>query len=215
MEPNASCLVCGAPLVRDPAKLANAHYFACREHKAQAAKLAGPSAATLEAFKKGRVKGHKRRAGIPHSEDTRQRMAESHRKMWAANPDRRKAQARGADHYKWKGGVTPLAISIRVCAKSLFWYKQVKRAANFACEICGTRSGKLESHHKRPFAYLMDWYEITSLEQALDCPEMFDLNNGMCLCQRCHAGIHGKKFKGSAVDLFVYPTMFLKEGDYV
>lgn len=215
MQPNTTCIVCDAPLYRTPKQLAKIRYATCSNaHRHEAASIFGPSPATQVAFKKGRVKGHTRREGTSHTEDTRQRMAESQRKLWAATPGRGKMQARGAGHYKWKGGITPLTVSIRVCAKSLYWYKQVKRAANFACEICSTRGGKLEAHHKRPFAYLMDWHQITSLEAAQDCRELFDLNNGMCLCQQCHAGIHGKKFKGSHVDLFVYPTMFLKETDY-
>jgi len=215
MKPNTKCIVCDMPLYREPAHLAKIRYATCSNaHRHEAARILGPSPATIEAFKKGRQKGHKRRLGHKHTEESRAKMKESHVKMWATKAGRAEKQARGEAHYKWKGGVTPLTIAIRVCSKSMKWYRTVKQAAGYTCQLCNVRGGRLETHHLRPFAYLLDWHSITTLEEAHACDELWDLSNGMCLCARCHAGIHGKKYKGAPVGLFVYPTMFLKETDY-
>ena len=215
MQPNTNCIVCGVPLYRPAKQLAKIRYATCSNaHRHEAAAVFGASPATQAAFKKGQVKGHTRLKGAKHTDETRAKMKDSHKKMWAASPDRGKQQARGENHYKWKGGVTPTTIAIRICSKSMKWYRTVKAAANYTCQLCHISGGRMETHHLRPFAYLMDWYQITSVEAAQECPELWDLNNGMCLCQRCHAGIHGKKFKGAPVGMFVYPTMFLKESDY-
>lgn len=56
------------------------------------------------------------------------------------------------------------------------WKKQVKINANFTCDCCGKRGGKLHSHH------LNDYH--THKELATD------INNGVCLCQECHMEFH-------------------------
>lgn len=59
------------------------------------------------------------------------------------------------------------------------WAKEVKAAAGFACQFCGSTE-KLESHHIKP---------------VCDFPELrFDISNGVCLCHSCHVKAHGGAF---------------------
>lgn len=60
------------------------------------------------------------------------------------------------------------------------WRKEVKKKANFLCKCCGKNpSGKLVSHHLDGF----HWKKESRL----------DINNGVCLCRKCHTSFH-KKF---------------------
>ena len=63
---------------------------------------------------------------------------------------------------------------------------------NFTCQECGVRSGNgkavyLEAHHCRiSFSEIMNKYKITTIEEAVLCPELWDINNGLTLCVPCH-----------------------------
>lgn len=63
------------------------------------------------------------------------------------------------------------------------WAKQVKADANYTCDCCGKRGGKLNSHH-------LDGYHW--------CEERrIDITNGVCLCKECHDEFHKKYGKGN------------------
>ena len=62
------------------------------------------------------------------------------------------------------------------------WKQQVKEQANFTCDCCEQRGGKLHSHH-------LDGYNW--------CRERrLDLTNGVCLCEQCHNLFHRSKDNG-------------------
>lgn len=56
------------------------------------------------------------------------------------------------------------------------WKQEVKRQANYTCDICGQRGGKLHSHH-------LDGYKWCKTRRR-------DLTNGVCLCEHCHKDFH-------------------------
>jgi len=72
------------------------------------------------------------------------------------------------------------------------WRSDVFFRDNFTCQECGVRSGNgkavyLEAHHCRiSFSEIMNKYKITTIEEAVLCPELWDINNGLTLCVPCH-----------------------------
>lgn len=90
------------------------------------------------------------------------------------------------NHYNWKGGFTPLYNAIRGCAVYNLWRKAVFHKDKFQCQDCGNIGGRLEAHHIYPFAKLLEDNEIISLGQAIRIEELWNINNGITLCQRCH-----------------------------
>ena len=65
------------------------------------------------------------------------------------------------------------------------WRLKVFQRDNFTCQECEQRGGSLESHHIIPFKDLFG----TSIEHRI-----FDIDNGITLCQKCHAKID--KYRG-------------------
>lgn len=94
---------------------------------------------------------------------------------------------RGKKHWAWKGGRRSLRPIIQSCYKSRDWRKNIFERDNYTCVLCGARGGKLNvDHYPKAFAYILDDYNIQSLDDALNCPELWDTNNGRTLCVDCH-----------------------------
>ena len=100
---------------------------------------------------------------------------------------------KGENNYNWKGGVNTLYGAIRSCFEYRQWRSDVFARDSFTCQKCGdNRGGNLISHHKKAFIKILQYYEITTLEQALRCEELWSINNGITLYKDCHREVHRK-----------------------
>lgn len=88
----------------------------------------------------------------------------------------------GKNHPHWKGGITPLNQKIKNGIEYRLWREAVYSRDNWTCQECGTRGGRLNAHHIKPFAKF---------------PELrFAIDNGITLCIKCHLIIrHNQKTK--------------------
>lgn len=92
----------------------------------------------------------------------------------------------GENASRWDGGITELHKLIRGCAKYKEWIKQVFERDNYKDVITGLRSQNLNAHHINPFSELLKTYNIKSLEDANNCKELWDINNGITLDRDNH-----------------------------
>jgi len=99
--------------------------------------------------------------------------------------------------HHWGNGLsTPLRKAIRECFKYRQWRSDIFTRDNFRCVFCGN-SGYIEAdHYPKSFAEIFYGYNIKSVEDAINCEELWNINNGRTLCEDCHkkTGNHGKKF---------------------
>ena len=93
----------------------------------------------------------------------------------------------------WRGGVSSLEHLIRTNIKSRQWRDDILTRDEFTCQKCGKVGGKLHAHHIIRFASILQKYEITTLEEALECDELWSLNNGVTFCKECHKGMYRKE----------------------
>lgn len=116
-------------------------------------------------------KGNKNWLGRHHTEETRQKKRLLFREN---NP-------------AWQGGVTPLKRQIRNCFFYRQWRSDIFKRDDFMCQSCGKRGGRIEAdHYPKKFSVIFDENKIESLEQAENCEELWNLNNGRTLCFDCH-----------------------------
>lgn len=88
---------------------------------------------------------------------------------------------------------TGLRKRIRLSYKWKIWRDTIFKQDNFICQDCGLQSKKgfgkrvrLEAHHNHEsFASLLDRLKITTMEQALECEELWNAT-GITLCKQCH-----------------------------
>ena len=117
-------------------------------------------------------KGKKRK---PLSKETRLKISESHK---------------GEKSSLWKGGCSllyPIKRVIRKLFKYRLWRSDVFKRDNYTCQICGARGEYLEAHHRfKRFIDIIKEYNIQTLDEAINCEELWDIDNGMTLCTKCH-----------------------------
>ena len=193
--PNCSCVVCGLPLYRRPSDLACVRHVACMQHRAEAQKRSGITPAQVAGLSQGRRKGTNNGTGYRHRAESRLKASESHKAWCEANPDMvaaRGEKTRGEAHYKWAGGVSNLAQSIRRMTEYRRWADAI-RERDGCCVQCGATDG-LDSHHKRPFSDLLRKNSISSRDDARKCAALWDISNGETLCQEHHYEAHGRNY---------------------
>lgn len=91
----------------------------------------------------------------------------------------------------WKGGVSKLSALIRASFKYRQWRSDVFTRDNFTCQGCGIQSGcghtvYFEAHHIKSLSEIIKTNNIKTLEDALNCEELWNINNGETLCLDCH-----------------------------
>jgi hypothetical protein len=101
----------------------------------------------------------------------------------------RKANA-GPNNPNWKGGITSLIQQIRNTDQYKQWRYAVYLKNNFTCQACDVKKvGRniiLDADHITALSELIVRHSVTSVEQALLTPELWDVGNGRCLCRPCH-----------------------------
>jgi len=129
--------------------------------------------------------------GKKFSEATRKRMGDSHRgkkrKPFTLETRIKISDSRkGSKSYLWQGGKTELKKSIKNTLQYKEWRLSVYKRDNFSCVGCGIHNDDLNCDHIKPYALIIKEKNIESVEQALNCPELWDIDNGRTLCYPCH-----------------------------
>jgi hypothetical protein len=133
--------------------------------------------------------------GKKASKETRLKLSKVHKgkKLWTEEQKKQISERmKGENNPQWKGGITSLAKQINKNYKYRQWRDDVFTRDNFTCQMCGKKGGKLNAHHIKSFSSILQYYEITTLEEALECDELWNINNGITLCEKCHIKIHKK-----------------------
>jgi len=87
----------------------------------------------------------------------------------------------------WKGGTTSLAMLVRNHPEYTKWRTAVFKRDDFTCRTCGVRGVYIEAdHYPKPFAEILKKLKPRDVKTALQCEELWDINNGRSLCRPCH-----------------------------
>ena len=109
--------------------------------------------------------------GKHHSDETKKKMRDSHL---------------GPKCNLWKGGITKLKRHILNLDYYKQWRSNIFQRDNWTCQTCGKRGIALEAHHIIRLADILIEYNIKTIEEAISCKELWDINNGVTLCKDCH-----------------------------
>ena len=103
----------------------------------------------------------------------------------------------GINNPNWKGGVTILSHSIRTSFQYGYWRQQVLMRDGFKCKKCGAAGGDLNAHHIKHFHVLLKEAQrflplFNGSDAIMAYSPMWDVNNGIALCDTCHKMEHSK-----------------------
>jgi hypothetical protein len=95
---------------------------------------------------------------------------------------------------------TLLKLKIRNTTKYLNWRLSILKRDNFTCKIChasvkDNKSLRLDVHHAKTFNDICNENSVSTVEQALGCEELWNLNNGVSICYRCHKDVEELRTK--------------------
>jgi UV DNA damage repair endonuclease len=96
---------------------------------------------------------------------------------------------------------TPLLkLKIRNTTKYLNWRISILKRDNFTCKICHAslkenKSLRLDVHHPKTFDDICTENNVSTIEQALACKELWDTNNGVSICYTCHKDVEKLRTK--------------------
>lgn len=127
------------------------------------------------------------------SKETRSKMGESHigHKVSVKTLEHIKQLSKGKfgkDHPCWKEDKKhPLHKAIRKLYKYVEWRTFIFTRDNFTCVLCNATKCYIEAdHYPVRFADILKDKSIKSIEEALNCVELWDTDNGRVLCKPCH-----------------------------
>jgi len=153
----------------------------------------------LTSFKKGHKPWNKNKKGIHLSPETefkkRELMGNTRGFKKGQIPWNKglKGFMAGEKNPSWKGGITPLVNQIRNHFKSRQWRCDVFERDNYTCQLCNQKGKYLEAdHYPKRFSKILEEYNIRTLKEALNCEELWNINNGRTLCLKCHNSTKGK-----------------------
>lgn len=94
---------------------------------------------------------------------------------------------RGSLNPQWKGGVTSLGQAIRHLPIYYLWVNKVFIRDDYTCQGCLKRGGLLEADHIEMFSEIIGRNCIKTVDGAINCSELWEIDNGQTLCVGCHA----------------------------
>jgi len=93
---------------------------------------------------------------------------------------------KGSNHPNWQGGITPLRALIRNLIEYKNWRKEVFKRDDYTCQECDKTKCYVEAHHIKEFYKILEDNNIKTLKDAQNCEELWDIDNGITLCDDCH-----------------------------
>ena len=97
----------------------------------------------------------------------------------------------GANSHNWKGGTGDLINKIRLLPKYSEWRLDIYKRDNYTCQECNRKRIKgdrviLQCDHIKPLSLIISENNLIDTESAMNCFELWDINNGRIVCYECH-----------------------------
>lgn len=113
--------------------------------------------------------------GYKHTDDAKNKMSESRK---------------GDKCYNWKGGITKLNLHIRALPRYKNICSDLMKEVDYTDKFTGIRGGVLACHHIIPQNVIIRMYDIKTIDDARNCPLLFDKHNMIVMLASAHDKFH-------------------------
>jgi hypothetical protein len=134
---------------------------------------------------------------IPRTEEVKQKISNSHKGKPKSNEHKEKMRIiklqtspTGENSPLWKGGITKLNLHIRVLPRYKNICKSLMEEKNYTDHFKNIRGKLLACHHIIPQNTLIKRYNITNIDEARECPQLFDKTNLIVMLSSAHDKFH-------------------------
>ena len=173
----------------------------------------------LKSFEKIVRKEFNRRLflSLQHQQQQQQGITDINQQRKLEIQDERKQEEEAITNYDAAAAANSLStpilkLRLRNSSKYLNWRIAILKRDNFRCQICSAsikdnKTLRLEVHHAKTFNEIFKENNITNIKQALECKEIWNLDNGVCLCYRCHKDV--EKLRTEVRNMFLLFNIYL------
>jgi len=92
----------------------------------------------------------------------------------------------GKHSWNYDGGITKIDKLIRAMFEYRQWRSDCYERDRWTCQTCGHRGGYITVHHIESLHSIIRENKIRTISDATICGELWDINNGITLCEGCH-----------------------------
>jgi len=91
----------------------------------------------------------------------------------------------GNKNFNWKGGISKIDKLCRCMSEYKQWRSDCFSRDNWTCQTCQNK-GFVTVHHIKGLNKIVREFNLKSVSDARNCIELWDLENGVTLCEDCH-----------------------------
>jgi NUMOD3 motif len=136
-------------------------------------------------------KGQQTFKGMTHSPESKKLMSIAHKGKPKSEETRKNMS--GQRNNRWRGGVTPFLKSVRELPEMYKWKSDIMKRDDYRDCFTGDRGNHdLEVHHIIPMSIILIRNNIDTIEDAINCKALWDLNNGVTMFKESHLKHHNK-----------------------
>jgi len=92
----------------------------------------------------------------------------------------------GENHWNYKDGISKIDKLCRSMPEYKQWRSNCFVRDNWTCQTCRTTGVYITVHHKKGFNKIIRENNIKNINDARKCNEIWDITNGITLCEDCH-----------------------------
>ncbi len=146
--------------------------------------------------------------GQRHTPETKKKLSESAKRRKVIPPSRKGCRTSedtkkklslaniGEKHWMWKGGISKIDKRCRRMSEYIQWRSLVFERDNWTCQTCRIRGVYVTAHHIIGFSKIIRENDISDVLAARKCKELWNIDNGVTLCEDCHSLTDNYKGRG-------------------
>ena len=101
----------------------------------------------------------------------------------------------GSNSPYWKGGISKIDKLCREMREYKQWRSDCFIRDKWTCQTCQSK-GYVTVHHIKGFSKILRENNIKDILDARNCEELWDIKNGVTLCEECHSLTDNYKGRG-------------------